>query len=513
VTGTEQGSCRNITGTEYIGTEQFDTFCVTRPVPSATKVGVSATSHGQRVSGAEVGRSAKVTGDEPGSCKPVTGTEYLGNENFVSFCEGRGLLSRPQKAATGATERKGIAITGADEARLKAVTGGEAGAKRAITGSQYADAGASRLTINGPTKVALTHTLAGRTVSGTEVGRSVKVTGDEAGACRTVSGTEYISNEQFQSVCHTRPEPAPAKTGEDTSRGGQRVTGNLVDRSERVTGNEPGTCQRVTGSQYAKGSAAKECEPASEPPPAQAAAAPRSPTGTTLGGNGRVTGGDVGRAQHISGTPYASERGCSCGCGCGDAAPEEADAATAIPAMPARFQPTGGRPRAMAMSMRPAEPRPESFSVTSPSQEVRGRITGSGYGGTGRITGPVNMAAGLVSGTPEFRYRDENAGMIMMQPKPAAPAAEPMRITGEGREGGAKITGDDWARSGRVTGTEGRCAQGRNPTQRGMRGGMVAGARSNMGRERPEMPLAKVTGSSGNAGKGALITVSGGARG
>ena len=87
------------------------------------------------------------------------------------------------------------------------------------------------------------------------------------------------------------------------------------------------------------------------------------------------------------------------------------------------------------------------------------------------------------------------------------------RITGEGREAGTRITGDDWARSGRVTGTEGRWAQTRNPTLRGTQRNMGGGAWSNKDIERPEVPLAKVTGSSGNAGKGAVITVSGGARG
>ncbi|MEW5771467.1 MAG: CsoS2 family carboxysome shell protein [Pseudomonadota bacterium] len=180
-----------------------------------------------------------------------------------------------------------------------------------------------------------------------------------------------------------------------------------------------------------------------------------------------------------------------------------------------RFQPQG-RPRAMAMSMAPAEPRPEAFSVSAPAREARGRITGTGYGGAGRITGPVNMASGLVSGTPEFRYRDEAgfmAGRRQAMAEAAAPASPGERITGEGREAGRRITGDDWGRSERVTGTEGRWAQGRNPTLRGAGRSMGASAWSNKDIERPEVPLAKVTGSSGNAGKGALITVSGGARG
>lgn len=570
VTGSESGSCRAITGTEYIGSEQFESFCASKPEPAPRKVGASATSRGQIVSGTEVRRAVTVTGGEAGTCKPVTGTEYLGSENFTEFCAGKGITPHPEKAPKGMTARKGLAVTGSDEARAVSVTGGESGAKRSITGSQYNDAGISRLTINGPSKVALTHTVAGRPVSGIEVGRSIKVTGDEAGSCRAISGTEYLSNEQFQSVCQTRPEPGPAKVGEAASEAGQRITGNLVERTGKVTGNEPRAEGRITGSQYERGAAGGEapakvremrtqagrsltggvmvgarapklsgderggCQrvtgtdyagtefAACANPPAPVVSAAKvdvthtlhgqTVSGTPLGRSGRVTGDEPGSHLSISGTPYAASEQIAGACGCRHEAPAE-PAGGPLQAHP-RFQPPG-RPRAMAMSMIPAEPRPESFSVSSPALESRGRITGTGYGGAGRITGPVNMASGLVSGTPEFRYRDDVGypaapRQDMGAPAPSVPAE---RITGEGREAGRRITGDDWGRSERVTGTEGRWAQGRNPTLRGGGRGMGAGAWANKALEKPEAPLARVTGSSGNAGKGAVITVSGGARG
>ncbi|MFZ5484739.1 MAG: CsoS2 family carboxysome shell protein [Pseudomonadota bacterium] len=565
VTGNEPGTCRTITGTEYIGSEQFEGFCATKPAPAPAKVGASATSRGQTVSGTEVKRSVKVTGGEAGTCKPVTGTEYLGSEHFGEFCAGKGITSRPDKAPMGLTARRGLAVTGSDEARPVGVTGGEAGAARGITGAQYNDAGVSRLTINGPAKVALTHTVAGRPVSGIEIGRSIKVTGDEAGACRGISGTEYLSNEQFQHVCQTRPEPRPEKVGEAASQGGQRITGNLVERTAQVTGNEPRAEGRITGSQYERGAArgeapakVRELRTASGRPltglmagagfpkltgdeqggcqrvtgieqaggTAACDAAPgvavakvavthtlhgQAVSGTPLGRAGRVTGDEPGSHLAISGTPYAASEQIASGCGCQHGTVETG--ATPLQAHPRFHAP--GRPRAMAMSMIPAEPRPESFSVRSPAVEARGRITGTGYGGAGRITGPVNMASGLVSGTPEFRYRDEGGYPTGPRQEWAAsgPAAQGERITGEGREAGRRITGDDWGRSERVTGTEGRWAQGRNPTLRGGGRGMGASAWNNKDLEKPEVPLARVTGSSGNAGKGAVITVSGGARG
>ena len=569
VTGNEPGTCRAITGTEYIGSEQFEGFCASKPAPTPAKVGASATGRGQIVSGTEVKRTVTVTGGEAGTCKPVTGTEYLGSENFAEFCAGKGMTTRPEKAPMGITARKGLAVTGSDEARAVSVTGGEAGAAKGITGSQYNDAGVSRLTINGPAKVALTHTIAGRPVSGIEVGRSIKVTGDEAGSCRAISGTEYLSTEQFQSVCSTRPEAGPAKVGEAASQAGQRITGNLVERTGKVTGNEPRAEGRITGSQYERGATRGEapakvreartlagrpmtgvmagsnfpklsgdehggCQRvtgieqigggaacASAPVPATAKVDVthtlhgQAVSGTPLGRSSRVTGDEPGSRLAISGTPYAASEQIAGTCGCQHELPAEPAPLQAHP----RFQPPG-RPRAMAMSMRAAEPRPESFSVSSPARESFGRITGTGYGGAGRITGPVNMASGLVSGTPEFRYRDEgyNDSRIGFGafPAPAAapvPEAPARGITGEGRDQGARITGDDWARSGRVTGTEGRWAQGRNVTLRGEGRGMGASAWANKAIEKPEVPLAKVTGSSGNAGKGAVITVSGGARG
>lgn len=559
VTGNESGGCRVVTGTEYVGTEQYAAFCEGRPAASAPKVGMSATSRGLWVTGNEVGRSQRVTGDEPGSCKPVTGTDYLGSDKFAEFCPSQPLLERPEKVNIGATERKGMVVTGSDEARANHATGAEAGTRRAITGSQYADAGVARLTINGaPSKVALTHTLAGRPVSGTEVGRSVKVTGDEAGACRGVSGTEYLSNEQFQTVCGTRPAPTPAKVGVDRSRGGLAVTGNLVDRSEKVTGNEPGSCQRLTGSQYGESRLCgggvdkvremhtlsgraltgatvdhapkmsgderggclpvtgteyhgqEQYQPYCEGTPTPAATKVgvsqtmlgQMVSGAMLGRAERVTGDEPGSTQMVSGTPYAGREQVGCGCGCNGS---KAD--TCRPAS-RRFQP----PAARAAAPRPMtrEPAPNDFSIVPPAREASSRITGNAWGTGGRITGPVNLAAGLISGTPEFRYRDD--APVAAAP---APAIEPQgeRITGEGREDGIRITGDDWARSERVTGTEGRWAQGRNPTLRGAGRGMAVGARANKELERTEVPPASITGSSGNASKGSLVTYSGGARG
>ena len=106
-----------------MGADIFRTFCQSEPEPlQPAKVRVTATSHGNRVTGNEVGRSEKVTGDEPGTCKSITGTEYISANQAAAYC--------------GTTSVS-------------------------------------------PRKVGHSQTLAGRPVSGVMVGRSERVTGDE----------------------------------------------------------------------------------------------------------------------------------------------------------------------------------------------------------------------------------------------------------------------------------------------------------------------------------------------
>ncbi len=51
------------------------------------KVAVTETAMGQVVTGTKVGRSRKTTGDEPSTCRSVTGTEYMGADIFREFCQ------------------------------------------------------------------------------------------------------------------------------------------------------------------------------------------------------------------------------------------------------------------------------------------------------------------------------------------------------------------------------------------------------------------------------------------
>ncbi len=590
VTGNEQGSCRSITGTEYVGSEQFDRFCGTRPSAGPAKVAVTSTSGRQAVTGTMVGRAVSVTGDESGACRPVTGTEYLGNESFQSFCRSD-LPARPEKVAVGATLGKNLPVTGSDEARVARVTGYEPGAQRTITGSQYSDAGVARMTINGaPRKVDESHTLAGRPVSGTTVDTSGRITGTEAGECRNVTGTEYLSQETFRSVCSASPAPVPTRSGVTSTESGQRITGNLVDRSEKVTGNEPGSCQRVTGTGYSTpglcgggvdkvqtmtslaggtvtgtgidhlpkmtGDGRGGCWPVTgteyygqeqyahceSTPQAESAKVglTRTDSGLPVTGplmdpSALVTGNEAGLGMPVTGTPYAaaeipeaphplapvaqSPAVSACSGSCCDSCAYKAMAGAQETVSPvAGVAPNASSYRFVAAQPSPAPAVPEAvpagFSIAAPVLQGRSRITGNTWEQNTRITGPVNLARGLVTGTPEFRARDILPAAPSAVAAPAATGVDGGESQNSPVRGGWQITGDDWSRNSRVTGTEGRGAQTRNPTQRGQVRSCVMSAALNRG-----LPLAAevgespITGSSGNSRRGSLITYSGGARG
>ena len=434
-TGNEAATCRTITGTEYLGAEVFQTFCGNQPAAPVqpAKVRVTATSHGNRVTGNEVGRSEKVTGDEPGTCKSVTGTEYISANQSAAYCG-----------------------TGTPSVR----------------------------------KVGRSQTLGGQPVSGVLVGRSEKVTGDEPGSGRQLTGDQYLGAEA------AAPGRAPTKVSSFTTLRGTGVTGTAVGRSQQVTGDEPGTCKVVTGTPYAgleqSGDFcnAKAVRATRERTPVRGS---NRMTGIQPGIGGSLTGADKGACDDVTGTPYigADQQAAFCG----TATSRDADFPQALTA--AAWQ---------------------QFSVQSPARaaqvqrETTGTVTGSTYEQGGRITGPFDMATGKVTGTEQFRFDHRASQRLAAAQAAAAPVAEQpvaSRVTGEGS--GTKVTGDDWDRGDRVTGTEGSSARRRNPPRVGPMSAMP-GAQNKRNVDVPP-PNSKLTGSSGSTDQGSLITVSGGARG
>jgi len=493
VTGDEASTCRDITGTEYLGADIFREFCQAEPAKAPQRGAPTSTARGNSVTGNRVGRSEKVTGDEPGTCKRVTGSEYVSAEQAEAFC---GASAEPAASrVTTADTRRGKPVTGINVGRTSSVTGNESGADRELTGTQYtntAEAGA-------PSKVGHSKTLRGGSVSGALVGRRERMTGDEAGSCRNVTGDDYIGEEQFTGFCSSKPQPRDRKVGISGTAGGEEVTGSMTGRSLKVTGNEPGTCKAVTGTPYA---GSEQYGTYCEAPDAQSAKARMQPSRRNFGApmtgqqpsvGGRMTGDHKGACESVSGTPYVGA----------DQAAAACPAAAAEPGSPDFPQPLDGAPW-------------QDFSVQAPAHAAQqpdhaSHVTGSQYE-QGQITGPFGKAGGKVTGTEEARF-----GNGPREPQPIPEKATGIdgraksRITGEGQDAGAKITGDDWDRGDRVTGTEGASATQRNTTLRGAP--MTAmGARAAQPAAAPE-PVSKVTGASGNTGHGAMVTYSGGARG
>ncbi len=495
VTGDEPSTCRGITGTEYLGADIFRDFCQSDPKASPGKVAVTTTSHGNPVSGNRIGRGTNVTGNEPGTCKLVTGNEYISAEQSQAYC-GEFLPESPAKV--GMTETfKGKAMTGTRVGRSEKVTGDEPGMNRTLTGTQYtapSDIGSA------PAKVGVSTTVRGGSVTGTTVGRRERMTGDEPGSCRDITGDDYVGQEQFSTFCNTSPAPQDRKVGLSATGKGMTVTGTMTGRDSKVTGNEPGTCKSITGTPYAGAESTGNFCPAEVAAVAnmrnkQSRSTPAMPlTGNQPGIGGVMTGDAKGACEPVSGTPYVG-------------ADQYAEVCPATPADTA----SGDFPQALAGSA------PwQQFSVTPPSggaQQAPGStgITGSQYE-QGHITGPFGMATGKVTGTEEARF---GSGPVAAEPPPVV--AEEVegrtksRITGEGQDAGLKITGDDWDRGNNVTGTEGVSAKGRNPTIRVSPAAAMAVVQKR--NEELPMPNSKVTGGSGNTERGSLITYSGGARG
>lgn len=632
VTGGEAGSCSSVTGTEYLGLEHYERYCRVQPEARAPKVGHTHTARGGAVSGTEVGRSPRVTGDESGTCEAITGTEYLASEQFESFCGTRPAAPAPRTGVMPTAA--GSEVSGTRVGRSPRVTGDESGSCQGITGTEYLNVAASEVPCQGkdsgaPTRMGVMHTLRGRELTGTEVGRSVKVTGDESGSCQPVSGTEYLGSEQFETVCGTRPEPGPAKVSVAHTDRQQGVTGIHVGRSPTVTGDETGSCAALTGTPYynkadfgdvckdpAAGGVPKVgvmhtlrgrevsgtpvehsprvtgdeyggCKPitgteyvGSDHYAAFCGTRPQggaekvsvgrtwhqqSVSGTAMGHSGRVTGDEYGACEPISGSSYvgrdqyeqfcepqaiqaAQERvaehhatpghpvsGSQPGYNHRVTGTEEGQCQdvsgapyvgadefarvcpTPSPELHPRLRPEGADAAVAAPEPAAATPaRAGGFSVQSPARQALERrerqVTGTAYGATGGITGPSNKANGLVSGTEEFRYSPQRETVVGAQTEEEAPKTGAERVTVNGSSNGVTITGDDWGRGSGVTGTEGLSTR-RNATLKGHPRGEGRSAYANRELERKEVPPSRITGSSGNSGAGSLVTLSGGARG
>ena len=516
-TGDEPSTCRAITGTEYMGADIFREFCQTDPAPSTPKMGVSATGYGNFVSGNEVGRSPKVTGDEPGTCTNVTGTQYLSPDQYVSYCNTR---PSPEPRETGVDKtRRGQGLSGTMVARSTKVTGNEQGANVVPTGTQYTAASEIPTDRSAPPKVGTSSTLSGGTVTGTRVGRAEHVTGDEPGTCRLVTGDEYADRAQYEQFCKISPQPEPPKVGFSATNKGHRVSGTQTGRSGKVTGDEPGTCKAVTGTPYAGLEQASDyCEPEQQREikartPLMSATPGRAMTGLQPGMGGVMTGAAKGACEPLTGTPYVGADQFAEVCG--------TDVSNAAePGQPDFPRPLDDSAPTMAASPVPGQ----GFSVSSPARAAfesrrSSSVTGTSYESNRHITGPFGMGTGKITGTEQFRFDSRRAQPNLLMPEPAA---EPVDKGAAAASERSRVTGEGQSAGGKITGDDwdrGERVTGTEGASARRRNptrpgpmGAMPPVAAKRNEETPQ-PTNQVTGSAGSTDRGALITYSGGARG
>lgn len=475
MTGSEAGSCRVISGTEYTGPDEYQAKCSFKPEPNPRKVATTKTASGRSVSGTEVGLSKSVTGTEPGQCRSVTGTEYLPADQGEIFC-GTKPEAGPSKVSQSKTARNQV-ISGPSFKTRQDMTGLEAGAQRAVTGSQYVSSSApmgkeptrqARGSIMSQSdKHEVSHTGGGAAVSGTNVNFYKPVTGDESGFCKNVTGGQYQSQEVRKERCNDELEPAPTKSIQSQTFAGQKITGDRAGLGGKITGAAAGMCKSVTGSSYLSFDAVESCgvEPKSLKPDSNKFTPQSKPaTGAQPSPLG-LTGAQKGVCNAVSGTPYQGLDHTSAMC------------QSSMPSM-------AGESDYPTMIM--AAPQP---------MMVQPQTIASGING---------YSAPLVQPTPI---------MIGSEQHNEADKAVASRITGDGADSGFSITGDSWRRDGKVSGTEGKWSQSRNVSMRGVETRQSMGAHDFRPVTNPQVAdSSPITGSSGNTASGASVTVSGGAR-
>ena len=492
----------------------------------APKVTASTTHGGQIVTGSRIGRGSQVTGDEPGAHLPVSGTQYIGASDGppvrsggpkvgLSRTAGGGIVSGSQvrsKVSVTGDERGGtIAITGEAEQNLDDDVTPRA-SDSAHVSSQFnrqvdphghsvfgTNLGRSANSLGSRVRtreLPIESTENGLPITGSAVGRGGRVTGDENGVCRQVTGNQYLTPASSQAECGgsgggtapaaqlgaVRRDPVTgAKVSVAQTWGQQRLTGTHVEHNPSVTGDAVGSCSIITGTPYQGPSTVHGwCDPdaastAEDRLPRRLAIAAIS--GDVPRHSDSVTGTHRGAARDVTGSAYFRESA--------DAPATGADEGLA--GLNARFSVASPQRTAQLRALA-AQASPDTAAASSP------------------ITGSFAIGRGRVTGNAEFHFRSRAAT------DPGATAAR-SKLTGEGRELGTRVTGWSWTEQANVTGQEGANAAERNPSERAGKAQAFSGARRFKTLAKREETKQLVTGLLGWSGKtAARVTLSGGAQ-
>lgn len=472
-----------------------------RSLEDAPQVVASTMTVRQSVTGLRIGRGSSVTGDAAGATQPVSGTQNIGIDG--------GAPLRAAGTKVGVTQTpKGNTVSGTSIRSRVRVTGDEAGDSAAITGdadqrladdmTERADAGAyaaaqfqrqsnphgasvfgtnlGRSATNfgsrdrGRREESIETTEGGLSITGSAVGRTNRVTGVEGGACRQLTGDQYLTPGRHRAECGGANGRTGAQAKAADSQVRQRVSGYDVEQHRLVTGTARATSSVLTGTPYQGPGTVQAGTNKTIPPGASAAGV----TGNVPLRSNNVTGTGRGADRALSGTPYFREA----------SQPDVVE--NAVAALDARF------------------------SIQSPQRTSQLKATHAARSqccAAERITGSFAIGMERVTGNLEFLYRPRRSN------ESNAPTAH-SKLTGEGRTTGTAITGASWSDQSNVTGTDAGTATQRNPTQRGGKAQPFAGAQRFKEHANREEYKQLVTGMAGwSSNTAAKVTLSGGAQG
>lgn len=260
VTGDEQGSLRSLTGSQYLapaGAQATGTPASGRADPaSGGKVVQSMTWTGQTITGPQMEVDGVVTGVEHGSCAGLTGTPYFGASAAHGYCE-------PDAAdAQGAARapKTPRAVTGNVPLNDPNVSGTNRGADRDITGSSYfvaAEEGGYN-----PEADMVAQSINGFSVSSPQ--RSSHLQSRTDASASGITGTfaqgdgKITGNVEFAGTLRGRNSGTPAARSGVTGEGsvkGTTITGSAWSEARNVTGTEDYIANSRNPSQQGNGSA------------------------------------------------------------------------------------------------------------------------------------------------------------------------------------------------------------------------------------------------------------------
>lgn len=431
LTGAESGACKLVSGSEYLGTEEFNS-CSETPKAAPAKVTTTQTTKGQTISGNKMGQAQSVTGDRAGQCSGVTGTDYLPADQSDIVCAANSTAAVAQNGGFSISPGPSSTVNSSGTMTLDASERQVSGGNNypAMSGSIQPSSGETN---SAPTKVVMSTTFAGNATTGTQVGRPQDVTGGDSGYCKHVTGTGYQGKEEVETICQTSaPTDMPTKVEVSGTFAGQYVTG---DRS---------------------------------------------------GGNGNITGGEAGRCKSVSGTPYVGKESFENNCSIEQQAAQKKTQTNA---------------RQFGHSLTGVQPGPQG--LTGAQKGACELVSGTHYQGADQASVLCQTSQAAAPGESDFPMMMGQAVPVNMS-QPVA-SVEPAPKS-------SSITGDGWDRGSKVTGIDGPFATQRNPSIQGMQGQTPMGAANFRPQAMEEVPQSPITGSAGNTEQGAKVTLSGGAR-